>query len=123
MSMFRYSTVITNTSPENSFPEEIDKSISTPNILQQKEKDEGFYGFSDTVSEPDHFRESAEPEFVKSPFKLRRKGSKTSRRAKNMEASDPPTPNVSDTSLVPERAAPTVGEMLERPVALSARLR
>lgn len=118
--MFRYSTVITNTSPENSFPEEIDKSID---ILQQKEKDEGFYGFSDTVSEPDRFRESAEPEFVKSPFKFRRKGSKTSRRAKNMEASDPPTPNVSDTSLVPERAAPTVGEMLERPVALSARLR
>lgn len=121
MSMFRYSTVITNTSPENSFPEEIDNSISTSNILQQKEKDEGFYGFSDTVSEPDRFRESAEREFVKSPFKLRRKGSK--RRAKNMEASDPPTPNVSDTSLVPERAAPTVGEMLERPVALSARLR
>jgi hypothetical protein len=119
--MFSFS--IGNKFPENNFFQELVKSSSTP-VLQQQEKDEGFNGFSDTVSEPGRLRELPGLEFVKGPFKLKRKGSKTSRSAKNMDASDPPSPNASDASLtVPEQGAEANAEVLERPVALSARLR
>ena len=122
--MLRLSTAVTYNFQEKSLPEGIEKSISTP-ILQEQEKDEESDCFSDTVSEPDRFQELSGAHFVKSPFKLKRKRSKTSRRVKNMDASDPPTPNVSDNSLaVQGQAAPaSVKDMLERPVALSARLR
>lgn len=122
--MLRFSTAVIYNFQEKNLLHGIEKSISTP-ILQEQEKDEGFDCFSDTVSEPDRFQERSGTQFVKNPFKLKRKGSKTSRRVKEMDASDPPTPNVSDNSLaVQGRTAPaSVGEMLERPVALSARLR
>ena len=122
--MLRLSTAVTYNFQEKSLLEGIEKSISTP-ILQEQEKDGEFDCFSDTVSEPDRFQELSGAHFVKSPFKLKRKRSKTSRRVKNMDASDPPTPNVSDNSLaVQGQAAPaSVKDMLERPVALSARLR
>ena len=122
--MLQFSTAVSYNFQEKILPQGIEKSTSTP-ILQQQEKDEGFECFSDTVSEPDRFQERSESHLVKSPFKLKRKRSKSSRRVKKMEASDPPTPNVSDNSLVVEgRTTPaSVVEILERPVALSARLR
>ena len=127
LSMFHFSTAFANTFPENSYSEEIEKSTSTP-ILPEQENERN-YCFSDTVSEPGHLEELPGLQFIKSPFKLIRKGSKSSRGAKNMQASDPPTPNPSSASDIslpdPDRGvtAVTVAEMLERPVALSARLR
>ena len=125
MSMFHFSTAIANTFPENSFTKEIAKSTSTP-ILAKQENDEAIYSFSSTVSEPGRLEELPGPEFVKSPFKLKLGESKTST---IMQASDPPTPNPSsalDVSLTDTdrgTSTVTVAEMLERPVALSARLR
>ena len=121
--MFDLSAVIANRFLENSVSEDLDKPTST-DVFKQLEKEGRVDGFSHSDSEPDRLPEFPATAFVKSPFKLKRKESKTSKRTENMEASDPPTPNVSDTAVTEsERVPPTIVGILERPVALSARLR
>lgn len=118
MSMFNSSTTIAEKFPENSLLDGIEGSTPT-SLSQQQEKKGIFEDSPDTVSEPDRLRDNSRSKFVKNPFQLKLRGVKTSKRDKNMETlDDPPTPNTLDTAV-----DQNTGEVLERPVALSARLR
>lgn len=122
--MFSFSTAkASEKSKAKSITEDTEKSTSSP-ILREREIKE-VERLSDTNSEVGPAREVVHSELIKSPFKLERRRSRRSRHSRGMEASDPPTPNVSDTALaLVERIAPDAFlDNLERPVALSARLR
>lgn len=117
--MFRFTSAITNKFQDSSlFSGEIEKSASTPSFTCKDDPE-----FSDTASEPDLYQvtEIPEPEFQRSPFKLRR-GSKSSKRQRNSMHAPFPSPEASSETIRSERS-PTISESLERPVALSPRLR
>lgn len=116
--MFRFSSAITSRFQDNAPSSEIEKSNSTPTLTGS---DDRISEFSDTVSEPDHDTEVHASDLARSPFKFK-KGSKSSKkRQKAMPAS---FPSPADTPETPSGGrSPTIAESLERPVALSPRLR
>lgn len=116
--MFRFTSAITNKFQGSLVSGEIEKSASTPAFTCKDDPE-----FSDTASEPDLYQvtEIPEPEFQRRPSKLRR-GSKSAKRQRNpMHASLPSPADNSET--IPRERSPTISESLERPVALSPRLR